>query len=349
MRWRLRGRGWPKDDDNAELDRSLVETWEAAAAATGGLLDIQAGKAALLAAAAQQAARPPGSPAPSVASAAGQTARPADPRPGRRRLTARAAVAAGAVAVLIAVAAAGAAGAFSTRNGQQIQTDAFVARVRHALAAQAGGGLVGYSRTVLPPGTVVKPGLDNWGTWPGGAGSPRSGLAASVMITWTYQNDSAMTALGAAGQPVATEENTAGRHGITTVAVDYRDRTWWRATLAPLHGRPGARTPVEPRCSAPNVIPAPETWQSFIRQELSCGAFTEGGRQRVDGIDAIKLTGSNGEVLWIDPRTYLPVRQAGPGTPGVTDYRWYRATPASLAKLKVTVPAGFRRVAPLRP
>jgi hypothetical protein len=350
MRWRLRGWSWPTDDDDAELDRLLAETWEAAAAATGGLLDIQAGKAALLAAAAQQAARPSGSPAPSAASAAGQTARPADPRPGRRRLTARVAAAAGAVAVLIAVAVAGAAGAFSTRNAQQIQTDAFVARVRHALAAQAGGGLVGYSRNVLAPGTVVEPVPDSWGTWPGGAGSPRSGLAAAVMISWTYQSESTMTALDAAGQPVATEQNTAGWHGgSTTVAVDYRGRTWWRATLAPLHGRPGHRPPVQPRCSATNVIPASETWQAFIRQELSCGAFTEDGRQRVDGIDAIKLTGSNGEVLWIDPSTYLPVRQAGgPGDPGVTDFRWYRATPASLANLKVIIPAGFRRVAPPR-
>jgi len=349
MRWRLRGWGWPKNDDNAELDRLLAETWEATAAATGGLLDIQAGKAALLAAAAQQAARPSGSPAPSVSSAAGQTARPADPRPGRRRLTARAAVAAGAVAVLIAVAVAGAAGAFSTRDGQQIQTDAFVARVRDALAAQAGAGLVGYARNVFPPGTVVKPVPGGWGTWPGGAGSPRSGLAAAEMISWTYQSESTMTALDAAGQPVATEQNTGDVwDGGTTVAVDYHDRTWWRATQAPVHRRPGARTPVQPRCSAPDETALSGTWQSFIRQELSCGAFTEGGRQRVDGIDAVKLI-SNGEVLWIDPSTYLPVREAGPGTGGVTDFRWYRATPASLAKLKLTVPAGFRRVAPPRP
>jgi hypothetical protein len=350
MRWRLRGWGWPKDDDNAELDRLLAETWEAAAAATGGLLDIPPGKAALLAAAAQQAARPSGSPAPSVASAAGQTARPADPRPGKRRLTARAAAAACAVAALIAVAVAGAAGAFSTRNGQQIQTDAFVVRVQHALASQAGGGLVVYAHTVLTPGTVVEPKLGNWETWPGGAGSPRSGLAAAVMIRWTYQSESAMTALDAAGQPLATEENSANaRHGITTVAVDYRDRTWWRAAAAPLATRPeGARRSAQPGCSATEVIPASETWQSFIRQELSCGAFTEDGRQRVDGIDAIKLTGSDGELLWIDPGTYLPVRQTGAGEPGVTDFRWYRATPASLAKLKLTIPAGFRRVAPPR-
>jgi hypothetical protein len=61
----------------------------------------------------------------------------------------------------------------------------------------------------------------------------------------------------------------------------------------------------------------------------------------------VKLTGSNGVVLWINPATYLPVRQAGPGA-RVTDFRWFRATPASLAKLKVAIPAGFRRVPPPR-
>jgi hypothetical protein len=349
MRWRLRGWGWPKDDDNAELDRLLAETWEAAAAATGGLLDVQAGKAALLAAAAQQAARPSGSPAPSAARAAGQSARPADPRPGRRRLTARAAVAAGAVAAAIAVAVAGAAGAFSTfsaRNGQQIQTDAFVARVQHALAAQAGGGLVGYTRNVPAPGTVLEPEPDSWKVLPGGGRSPGPGLAVAEMIGWTYQNDSAQTALDATGRPVAAEENTAGRHGIITVAVDYRDRTWWTGWTATLARPRGARTRMQPRCAPAGVLPTRD-WRVDIRQELSCGAYTEDGRQRVDGIDAIKLTGSNGVVLWIDPSTYLPVRLTEPGA-GVIDFRWYRATPASLANLTVTVPTGFRRVAPPR-
>ena len=166
------------------------------------------------------------------------------------------------------------------------------------------------------------------------------------MITWSYQNESAQTALDAAGQPVAAEQDTAtGRHGTATLAVNYRDRTWWRATMTL---KPRTPPPAQPSCLGPGVFSESETWQSFIRQELSCGAYTENGHQRVDGIDAIKLTGSNGVVLWIDPKTYLPVRQAGTAAL-VTDFRWFRATPASLAHLKVAVPAGFRRVAPPRP
>jgi hypothetical protein len=251
---------------------------------------------------------------------------------------------AAAVAALLAVLLTGPPGGRASRE-EQIQTEAYIARVQHALASQAAGDLVGYGRTVLAPGTVVKPVAGSWGNWPGGAGSPRSGLAAAEMIGWSYQNESTKTALDAAGQPVATEQNTAGRHALTTVTVDYRDRTWWRATQAL---SAGARTPANRSCIPLGALPTSETWPSIIRQDLSCGVYTEDGRQRVDGIDAIKLTGSYGLVLWIDPSTYLPVRQAFPGE-GVTDFRWYRATPASLAKLKVTVPAGFRRVAPPRP
>jgi hypothetical protein len=262
----------------------------------------------------------------------------------KRRLAARAATATGVAAALTAVGVAGLTGAFGPGNGQQLQTAAYVSLVRHALASQAGGGLVGYARHVQPSGTVVEPEPGNWKVLPGGDRSLRSGVAADVMITWSYQNVSAMTALDAAGQPVAAEQNTAnGRHAVATLAVNYQDRTWWRATTTL---KPGARTPAQPSCFSPGVQPVSEIWQSVIRQELSCGAYTENGRQRVDGVDAIKLTGS-GVVLWIDPKTYLPVRQAGPGI--VTDFRWFRATPASLAKLKVAIPAGFRRVPPPRP
>lgn len=264
----------------------------------------------------------------------------------KRRLAARAATATGVAAALTAVGVAGLTGAFGPGNGQQVQTAAYVSLVRHALASQADGGLVGYTRTVLPSGTALEPEPGNWKVLSGGGRSPRSGVAAAVMIGWSYQNRSALTALDAAGQPVATEQNTAsGRHAVATVTVNYRDRTWWRATLTL---KPGARTPAQPSCISPGVLPGHETWQSVIRQELSCGAYTENGRQRVDGVDAMKLSGSNGVVLWIDPATYLPVRQADPGA-RVTDFRWFRATPASLANLKVTVPAGFRRVPPPRP
>jgi hypothetical protein len=263
----------------------------------------------------------------------------------KRRLVARAATATGVAAALTAVGVAGLTGAFGPGSGQQVQTAAYVTHVRHALASQAGGGLVGYARTVLGAGAVVEPEPGNWKDLSGGGRSLRSGVAAAVMIAWSYQNESTMTALDAAGQPVAVEQNTAsGPYGTATLAVNYRDRAWWRVTVTL---KPRARPPAQPSCFSPGFLPAHETWKSVILQELSCGAYTKDGHQRVDGIDAMKLTGSNGVVLWIDPKTYLPVRQADPGA-SVTDFRWFRATPASLANLKVVVPAGFRRVPPPR-
>ena len=268
-------------------------------------------------------------------------------RPGRRRRVSLAVVtgSAAAVAALLATLLTGPLGG-RTDHEQQIQTAAYLARVRHALASPAGGGLVGYARTVLPPGTVVVPSPGSWGveTGPGGR-SGRSPLAAAVLVTWTYRNDATVTAFTATGQPLLAEEitPTTDGHGATTVAVNYLDRTWWQATVT---AKPGVRAPAQPSCSA-GGFPGPQNPQSVIRQELSCGAYTEGGRQRVDGIDTIKLTGTRGLVLWIDPATYLPVRQVVPGAePNQTDFRWYPATSVGLAKLKVAVPAGFRQAQP---
>jgi hypothetical protein len=49
MRWILRGRPGHGDDGDAELDAWLSQTWEAAAAAVGRVLDVPTGKEALLA------------------------------------------------------------------------------------------------------------------------------------------------------------------------------------------------------------------------------------------------------------------------------------------------------------
>jgi len=79
-------------------------------------------------------------------------------KPGRRRrrLLAITAGAAGAAAVggLLAVLLAGSPVA---TGGQQIQTTVYVARVERALASPRQDGLVGYARTVYPPGTVARP------------------------------------------------------------------------------------------------------------------------------------------------------------------------------------------------
>jgi hypothetical protein len=84
-------------------------------------------------------------------------------------------------------------------------------------------------------------------------------------------------------------------------------------------------------------------WPAFIRSQLACGAYAVSGRQVVDGISTIKITGASGQfTFWVDPATYLPVQMAMGQKR--TEFRWLAPTPANLAKLKVTVPAGFKHV-----
>jgi hypothetical protein len=299
--------------------------------------------------------------APSARPGSGLRARRRRRKP---RLTARVIAAAGAVAALTAGAltAADVTGAFGSGNAQQIQTAAYITHVEHALTTQAQEGLVSYSRTVLPPGTATEPSSDyNWkiiGPTPG-TPSPRSPFTDDVMVRWEYQGSSANVASTATGQPVYAEQITATGRVLTAVVISYRDATWWRATQTLSPGAqlspPGAQLP-PPGCgrgSPPASNKAQPVgsngwngWPAYIRQALSCGGYHQDGRQRVDGVDAVKLTGNGGLVMWIDPATYLPVRATQARGPSPTDFRWFPVTAASLAHLKVSVPAGFRQVQP---
>ncbi len=127
--------------------------------------------------------------------------------------------------------------------------------------------------------------------------------------------------------------------------VIYRDSTWWQAAGGAVPAPSGL---APPRCG-PDVSIGPGGWPAFIREELSCGEYAANGRQRVDGMDAIKITGDKGlDTLWVNPATYLPARAIF--TFGrlriLTDFRWLRPTSANLARLSVRVPAGFRQVPP---
>lgn len=224
-------------------------------------------------------------------------------------------------------------------GGQQIQTTAYVTRVERALASPGQDGLVGYARTEYPPGTVVRP-AGGLSAGPG-AGSPWS---VGSTVTWAYQGSLKTSAFTAAGQPVFSERTThaAGRSEI--VAVIYPSATWWRATAA----RPAGRTPACPPGTTPGLTII-SRWAAFIRDELRCGGYRMDGRQRVHGIDTVKLTGGKALVaLWVNPATYLPVRaisRFGRGR-AQTDFRWLSPARASLSRLSVRVPAGFRQIPP---
>jgi hypothetical protein len=129
-----------------------------------------------------------------------------------------------------------------------------------------------------------------------------------------------------------------------------------------------------PHCALQPLNPAePRDWlprnlAREIKHDIACGRVTVAGRQRVDGVDAIRLAFANGhlkapwyekeraithQTMWIDAHSYLPLRYlstltfayAKPGSPRSTsvqcDFRWLPATRSALAKLRLTIPRGF--------
>jgi hypothetical protein len=106
---------------------------------------------------------------------------------------------------------------------------------------------------------------------------------------------------------------------------------------------------------------SPLTVARTLRAAVSCGTLDVAARQRVDGVEAIKLTsGRNSlisETIWVSPGTYLPMRVVIRSLPGhslvlgrdvvlrqTADFIWLPPTAQNLAKLTVPIPAGFRHV-----
>jgi hypothetical protein len=264
----------------------------------------------------------------------------------KRRVTARAITAAGTVTVLTAggLAAAGAAGAFGAASGHPVPTayTAYViSHVEHALAAPRVGNLVEADRTTFSPGSTLQPFPDGLVGSAGGAG-PGSPWSASYTLRWIHHGTIRVSAVTTSGQRVFSWGSSPA-HGTT--AVIYRDRTWWTAPGP--GGTPGRSGPGSTRCLRGGEIDlsgdAGNGWPAFIRSQLACGAYTVAGRQVIDGISTIKIAGAGGHfTFWVNPVNYLPVR--ADLAQRQTDFHWLAATRASLAHLKVTVPAGFRQV-----
>ena len=187
---------------------------------------------------------------------------------------------------------------------------------------------------------------------------------------WSYGDRWRSVTNSLAGRPVYDEGFTASSYTL----VSYPARTW--ARLSGL-GRPGeplsgprgcgkgpAAGPVLFQPSLPQTgLPTKplQTVTRVLRTAVSCGTLAVAGRQRVDGIEEIKLTsGWNtpiSETVWVSPGTYLPVRVVLRSLPGrslvlnnetvlrqTADFTWLPPTPQNLAKLIVPIPTGFRHV-----
>jgi hypothetical protein len=266
----------------------------------------------------------------------------------KRRMTGRAAAAAGTAAVVAgSLALAGAAGAFGSGQPpvQTAYTAYVITHVEHALAAPRIGNLVEADRTVFQAGSTLQPFPQALVGSAGRAGSS-SPWSASYTLRWIYHGSVNLSSFTASGQRVF-DWGVSPAHGTT--AVIYGNDTWWTAAAQQGQGGSGPA----PSCLRGHEIAlgggAGNGWPAFIRSQLACGAYTVAGRQVIDGINTIKITGASaGFTFWVNPVNYLPV-QANLG-PRQTDFHWLAPTPANLAQLKVTVPAGFKQVpAPAAP
>jgi hypothetical protein len=261
--------------------------------------------------------------------------------PGRWRLLSVAGVAAAVGALLAVVLPASpmtrAPGGASAQRARE--TAYVVSRVAQALSVRAQHNFVGYARTELPPGSVVAARAGHVQVTLGSGAGPRQ--SAGSVVSWSYRGTGKITEYTATGWRVLDEKITTGPGGArVSVGVNYRDGTWWRTAAGP---------PAPVRCGTDGRDAAIGSgdWAALIHTELGCGRYTPDGRQRVNGIDAIKIAGRDGlAVLWVDPATYLPVRAllAFAQERPQTDFRWLSPAQASLALLNVPVPASFRQV-----
>jgi hypothetical protein len=140
------------------------------------------------------------------------------------------------------------------------------------------------------------------------------------------------------------------------LTVNYGNRTWHRTS---------------------GHVTDPNNYATALRFEITNGRWRISRHHKVDGQQTIELmsqaragivlphkrevTGQRAVRLWVNAHTYLPVRQAifitAParrihphGTGNITIYQWVSdyallpPTAANLAKLRVPIPHGFRRV-----
>jgi hypothetical protein len=341
MRWKSRAPRSPGHGGSAELDARLSESWDAAAAAIGKMLDVPAGLEALL-------ASPGLLPEETTDLRAGGASRVAGRR--RRRLVQGSAAAATAAltAAAVALAVAGVPGAGHGRAaGPAVSTAYIVQHVDTALSA-------------ADPGVIAQLTV----TTRGGAAAGRLTVTSTAQ-EWSYGDRWRSVTYSRAGH-LAYDEGFGASSGFTVVSFAAgewaRERQLGpRARLAP--GPRGcapvvAALPLLFQPGQPYIAPAssalPANVAGDLRAAVSCGSLAAAGRQRVDGVETIELTSRPDsmipETIWVSPGTYLPVRlvvRLVPGTSGpsqTADISWLRPTAQNLARLTVPVPAGFRLV-----
>ncbi len=195
--------------------------------------------------------------------------------------------------------------------------------------------------------------------------APGHTVTADATTTWSYHDSQRETAYAANDRLLLDEavaypalSRGSGKDAVDT-GVDYITRTWWRASTpsmrAVLFAPPASCRQTLPPAAvlAPLFLPGGPTSGPWLRYYLRCGLLRLAGRQRVAGVDAIKIISvgmpTPRQIIWVDPATYLPVQSLVFTTTGnrwsvLADYRWLLATPGNLHQFSEPIPAGFRLV-----
>lgn len=149
-----------------------------------------------------------------------------------------------------------------------------------------------------------------------------------------------------------------------SITVNYATKTWYRQESRPSLTGGNFKPPSPTTSSCRQIVPfymgeTPTQLEAGIREALRCGQLLTAGPEQVGGVSTIKLVPSR-EVLkatgmitapttlWVNSSSYLPVRWQSEGRVAshtVYDIAWLPPTAANLARLTVTAPPGFQRVA----
>jgi hypothetical protein len=189
--------------------------------------------------------------------------------------------------------------------------------------------------------------------------SRRPGGGTTTAKEWSYGDQWRSVEYSSTGQPVFEE----GGASSTYTLVDYSTRTWARQRGVAGQAGPAPRqTGCVRGAAALSLLFRPglsagspsASVVRLLRTAISCGTLAKAGQQRVDGIEATRLTSSSGslisETIWISPITYLPVRvvirpaSGSPVSQQAADITWLKPTAQNQAALTVLIPAGFRQV-----
>jgi hypothetical protein len=270
-------------------------------------------------------------------------AREAHRRYARSRRRTALAVAATGTAAAVAGATAGFALTAGTPGTGPIETTAYV--VNHVSTALAATDAIGYS-TARFTGDQLPAGL------------------ADARQDWEFGRQFRELTESAAGRPfIDSSSRPAGGSKSVLITVSYPSRDWTR-TIVPDSQvyRPDGNDNL---CNGTVLglfgagAKSAADWKKIIVTGLYCGAFTVDGRQWVDGVDAIRLTGHKTAAhttIWVDASSYLPVRltdqvhivrvgdKKETAATLTIDFRWLPPTRANLKELTAPIPPGFHQV-----